>query len=81
MNGKFLSDIVFEQDPKWRNFFENRALAQFDHRMMAYVTQSVPHISNLMLPQRLNMHQVSAIIALSSVPGKVLQDGAPASKW
>lgn len=25
----------------WKNFFENKALVQFDHRMMAYITQSV----------------------------------------
>lgn len=41
MNGKFLPPNAFERTPVWRNFFENRSLVQWNHRMMAYITQSV----------------------------------------
>ena len=36
MNGSFMPQEAFYYSPWWRNFFENPALAQFDHRMMAY---------------------------------------------
>ncbi len=38
MNGKILPVTAFDKDPKWKNFFENRALVQFNHRNMAYIT-------------------------------------------
>lgn len=41
MNGQIIPDTVFDHKPVWKNFFENRALVQFDHRTMAYITQSV----------------------------------------
>lgn len=41
MNGKILPDTAFEKEPKWKNFTENRALVQFNHRMMAYTTEGV----------------------------------------
>jgi len=41
MNGKLIPETAFDHKPTWRNFFENRALVQFDHRIMAYITQSV----------------------------------------
>jgi len=38
MDGQFLPDAAVEGQltPAWRNFFENTALVQFDHRMLAY---------------------------------------------
>ena len=36
MNGGFIPQESFFYSPWWRNFFENPALAQFDHRMTAY---------------------------------------------
>lgn len=41
MNGKVLPPNAFERTPFWSNFFENRSLVQFNHRIMAYITQSV----------------------------------------
>lgn len=37
MNGNFLPEDAFVLNPWWRNFFENPALAQFDHRLVAYI--------------------------------------------
>ncbi len=36
MNGRFFPEDGFYFSPWWSNFFENPALAQFDHRMVAY---------------------------------------------
>lgn len=41
MNGQVVPSTALEKDPKWLNFFENRALVQFNHRNMAYITSSV----------------------------------------
>jgi heme a synthase len=41
MNGQIIPATAFDHKPVWKNFFENRALVQFDHRMMAYVTYTV----------------------------------------
>lgn len=37
MEGRFLPAEAFEMSPVWLNIFENPALAQFDHRMLAYL--------------------------------------------
>ncbi|TMV93677.1 heme A synthase [Thioclava sp. BHET1] len=37
MNGQFLPSESFDFTPLWRNFFENPALVQFNHRMVAYL--------------------------------------------
>ena len=36
MKGSFIPSGLFEQQPLWRNFFENELTVQFDHRMLAY---------------------------------------------
>lgn len=36
MNGGFFPQDAFFYSPWWHNFFENPALAQFNHRMLAY---------------------------------------------
>lgn len=41
MNGQIIPATAFDHQPFWKNFFENKALVQFDHRTMAYITQSV----------------------------------------
>ena len=41
MNGRFLPEDAFTLHPWWRNLFENPALAQFDHRLVAYVVAAV----------------------------------------
>ncbi|HJT41920.1 MAG TPA: COX15/CtaA family protein [Rhizomicrobium sp.] len=37
MNGRIFPETPFFASPWWRNFFENAGLAQFDHRIGAYV--------------------------------------------
>jgi cytochrome c oxidase assembly protein subunit 15 len=37
MNGGVLPDDAFVLHPWWRNFFENPGMAQFDHRLVAYI--------------------------------------------
>ncbi len=41
MAGKFAPDEMWMLDPFWRNLFENPAMAQFVHRMTAYVLLAV----------------------------------------
>ena len=41
MNGRFFPEDGFFLSPWWRNFFENPALAQFDHRIGAYVVAAM----------------------------------------
>jgi len=36
MDGAFIPDRLFFQEPWWRNFFESALTVQFDHRMLAY---------------------------------------------
>ena len=40
MNGSFVPQGIFFLKPTWRNFFENAALVQFLHRMIAYTLVS-----------------------------------------
>ena len=41
MNGRLFPEDPFFSRPWWRNFFENPGLAQFDHRIGAYVVAGV----------------------------------------
>ena len=38
MGGKFFPEGAFNAEPAWTNFFENVALTQFNHRILAYYT-------------------------------------------
>ncbi len=38
MNDQVVPKGIFERQPLWRNFFENRALVQFNHRNFGYLT-------------------------------------------
>jgi cytochrome c oxidase assembly protein subunit 15 len=38
MDGRLIPDGMFDIEPWWRNFFENVATVQFDHRVLAIVT-------------------------------------------
>jgi cytochrome c oxidase assembly protein subunit 15 len=94
---------VKEGVPLWKNFFENVAMVQFNHRNMAYVTMSLSYLLlfrilrakiggpftvagllavlminyqafsgiltllNLVPREKANMHQMTAMITLSSV--------------
>ena len=35
MDGHWIPEVIFMQTPLWRNFFENIATVQFDHRLLA----------------------------------------------
>ncbi|HEY5237697.1 MAG TPA: COX15/CtaA family protein [Rhizomicrobium sp.] len=37
MNGRIIPEDAFVLQPWWRNFFENPGMAQFDHRIGAYI--------------------------------------------
>ena len=41
MNGRIIPEDAFALSPSWRNLFENPALAQFDHRMVAYAVAAL----------------------------------------
>ena len=41
MEGSFIPPESFELSPLWQNIFENPALAQFNHRILAYLTMIV----------------------------------------
>ena len=40
MNGEWVPSGILEMQPVWRNFFENTATVQFDHRVLALTTLS-----------------------------------------
>lgn len=40
MNGEWIPSEIFVMTPLWRNFFENTATVQFDHRILALTTFS-----------------------------------------
>lgn len=104
MNGQVVPDgLVREDQPLWRNFFENVAMVQFNHRNMAYVTMSLSYmllyrimkhkiggpftvaalmavlmvnyqafsgiltLLNLVPREKANMHQMTAIVTLTTV--------------
>jgi len=35
MDGHWVPEVIFMQEPLWRNFFENIATVQFGHRVLA----------------------------------------------
>lgn len=44
MNGHFIPPEIFMLEPLWRNFFDNMATVQFDHRMIAWILMfTVPY--------------------------------------
>lgn len=103
MNGQVVPDGLLTKEPTWKNFFENVAMVQFNHRNMAYVTMSVSWwlffrimksripgpatvagliavlminyqafsgiltLLNLVPKEKANMHQMTAIMTLTSV--------------
>ncbi len=38
MDGHWIPEVIFIQEPVWRNFFENIATVQFNHRVLAIMT-------------------------------------------
>lgn len=41
MDGKFIPDYLYMQDPKWINHFENLTMIQFQHRIFAYIVSAL----------------------------------------
>lgn len=41
MNDQIIPPTAFDLQPFWKNFVENKALVQFNHRTMAYATESL----------------------------------------
>jgi cytochrome c oxidase assembly protein subunit 15 len=52
MNGRFLPEDAFVLHLWWRNFFENPGLAQFDHRLVAYIVAAASAIFWFMARRR-----------------------------
>lgn len=76
MNGHWIPAGLFALDPLWRNFFENLATVQFDHRILAYVLALVIPLfwlraRGLPLPPRarLAIHLLLAMLALQITLG------------
>ena len=38
MDGRWVPEVILMQEPAWRNFFENIATVQFDHRLLAMLS-------------------------------------------
>ena len=43
MNERIIPTTAFDLEPFWKNFVENKALVQFNHRTLAYATMSLSY--------------------------------------
>jgi len=85
MNGRVLPEGAMALRPWWSNFFENAGLAQFDHRLIAYLVATAVLAFWLMMRRRQDFPTVRrssnallAIVVLQVVLGIVtLLDQAP----
>jgi cytochrome c oxidase assembly protein subunit 15 len=68
MDGTFVPDGLLAQEPAWRNFFENVATVQFDHRIGAYLLLAVTFIHAIQA--RGTMVRRSALILFFVVLGQ-----------
>ncbi|MEN8108866.1 MAG: COX15/CtaA family protein [Pseudomonadota bacterium] len=64
MDGHWIPEVIFLQQPLWRNFFENIATVQFDHRLLATLTFVAVVIFWLAARRRIHMPQARAGIHL-----------------
>ena len=76
MDGHWIPQVMFMQEPLWRNFFENIATVQFDHRLLAMlVFVSVMLLWLLSLRQsfprhvRIGLHLLVAAVLLQVALG------------
>ena len=76
MDGHWIPEVMFMLDPAWRNFFENIATVQFDHRVLAmlvFAAITVLWLSTLRRPLprqiRTGMHLLMAAAALQVTLG------------
>lgn len=68
MAGGFFPPGMFDLDPWYRNFFENRATVQFDHRLIAYVLALVvPAFGIWMVRQPINLRARRAVFLLMAM--------------
>jgi cytochrome c oxidase assembly protein subunit 15 len=76
MDGHWIPQTIFLQEPLWRNFFENIATVQFDHRVLATLVFSgvvVTWLTSfrflLTRPARTGMHLLMATALLQVTLG------------
>ena len=76
MDGKWIPDGLFLQDPAWRNFFENVTTVQFDHRVLATgallliaVTWALALRARLSPPETARFHLLAGVGLLQVVLG------------
>lgn len=71
MDGRWIPQAIFAKEPLWRNFFENIATVQFDHRLLATLvflgvisTWLISFRSLLTKQARIGMHLLMATAVL-----------------
>jgi len=76
MDGRWIPQTIFVQEPLWRNFFENIATVQFDHRVLATLvflgvigTWLTSFRYLLMRPARIGLHLLVAAVLLQVTLG------------
>ena len=76
MNGQLVPDGIFRMEPLWRNFFENIATVQFDHRVLATTLFILIPVLwwqsrrvELSTRARLGMHLLLAVLGLQITLG------------
>lgn len=76
MDGRWIPQTIFLQEPLWRNFFENIATVQFDHRVLATLVFSgvvLTWLTSLRYlltrPARIGMHLMMATAVLQVTLG------------
>lgn len=74
MDGHLVPEVIFLLEPRWRNFFENIATVQFDHRLLATLVLLVGIIvwlraQRLYGPLRRRAHLLLAMIAVQIALG------------
>jgi cytochrome c oxidase assembly protein subunit 15 len=74
MDGHLVPEVIFLLEPRWRNFFENIATVQFDHRLLATLVLLAGIIvwlraRRLYAPLRRRAHLLLAMIAVQIALG------------
>ena len=74
MDGHLVPKAIFLLEPRWRNFFENIATVQFDHRLLATLVfiSGIAlwfHARRLPAPLRLRSHLLLAMIGIQIALG------------
>lgn len=78
MGDSLIPATLMDQEPWWRNFFENIATVQFQHRMLAYLIAVLVVVHAFLLARRMpgsrmafSSYRLVAIVALQVVLGIV----------